>query len=575
MDFLKRILIIALCSVLLVCACPTFSTHSEAAEAALTTEFLRSAIGYLSGYLVSKGYSIAQRSNFDIDDALTASFGDQYQLYKSFMDGLGVYSQAHKELLQSALERAYNSGVFSISEDLDTVLTNYFDSLTVDSSLTLGSATQTFEPLSSSEASTYSFTYIDTSVTSSPIYSITTTVNVPFDYLPILNWQYSGSTLSGLMIIYVPVDPITSYNSIISYKDQMTVSNVNSGSVMNASKGFGSIYQDSRSYYYLYTLLNFNTTYPVQSSTLPDYLSISDGVGFDSIFAYFKLNGVYDSSDFFKATQIEDTSDKDILSSASEVDPETGTVSGGFTMYMRDWSLFQQILKQFSSGILSWTQAIKALGLSQVSSDATPAQKETALDKVAYPDSTYDWFTTTTWDNGITQTVKDEVATAHETELDIADELAETLNGGNDPSDEDKNKAGNAMLLATLLMYLGLWDPPGFDPDDPQTPGIGDGVTTDPTKPNMLVETLTGMGVAGGFINDLWDSVGGSQGLGIIFTVGASFVVFSVIIGGSNYLGSLQSPDVSNNIDISKERSKIPQNNVPLLTTSKKSRRRK
>lgn len=572
MDYLKRILIIALCSILFLCACPIFSIHSRAAEAALTSEFLRSAIGYLSGYLLSKGYSIGKRANFDIDDALTATFGDQYQLYKSFFDLLSAESEEYSTLLQNAVTRAVNSGVFSVSEDVDNWFSDYVSSLTIDNSISIGSSTQTFNGYDANTSFAYSFNTLDISTSVSTPWSFSISCN--YDCIPIISYVFKsdGFTLEAVILYFLPSSKLnaTQANNAIVYSFDYH---------SHADASIGTTYLSSDLGYVPYLNLGFtNTKYGFSGFNFPAFLSGIDvsKTYLASVTAYYRQYGYFDSTVDFVSTKLHDTTDIDILSSASEIDPDTGAVSGGFTMYMRDWSLFQQILKQFSEGILSWNQAIKSLGLSQVSNDATLSEKESALDKVAYPDSTYDWFASTTWGDSLTQTVKDEIATTHETELDIAADLAETINGSNEPSDEDKNQAGNAMLLATLLMYLGLWDPPGFDPDNPGNPGIGDTPTTDPTSRGMLVETLTGMAVAGGLVDDLWDSVGGSQGLGIIFTVGASFVVFSVIVGGSNYLGSLQSPDISNShIDISNERSKIPQNNVPLLTTSKKSRRRK
>lgn len=535
MDYIKRILTIALCSILLICTCPSFSFHSEAAEAALTSEFLRSAIGYLSGYLLSKGYSIGKRANFDIDDALTATFGDQYQLYKSFFDLLSAESEEYSNLIQNAVTRAVNSGVFSVSEDVDNWFSDYVSSLTIDNSIFIGSSTQTFNGYDANTSFAYSFNTLDISTSVTTPWSFSVSCN--YDCIPIISYVFKsdGFTIQAIRLYFLPSSKLntTQANNAIVYSFDYN---------SHADVSIGTTYLSSDLGYVPYFNLSFNNTrYGFSGFNFPAFLSGIDvsTTYLASVTAYYREYGYFDSTVDFVSSQLHDTTDIDILSSASEIDPDTGTVSGGFTMYMRDWSLFQEVLKQFSEGIISWNQAIKALGLSQVDVNATPAEKESALDKVAFPDSTYDWLSSTTWGDSITQSIKDEVSDAHDTELDIADQVSLTVNGGNEPSEEDKQKAGNAALLGSLLMWLGLWNPPSFDPDNPGDPGISGDESNDPSSPDFLGETLAGMAVVGSLIDDLWNVSGGSKGLGIVFTIAASFMIFSVVIGAANYIGSL------------------------------------
>lgn len=556
-NILKKAVIGLIVSCVLVTSMPSFSIRSEAVGAGsayIAYETAQAYLTYLYAYFGARGISSPKIAQ-DPDNTYVANSSPTVveNFVNSFIDKLKLANTAQTTALLYALERAKNSGVFSITAETDQFLKDYLESITVNSQLVLGSSTERFESQASGTGISLSFNYKDNNVINSPYYAWSMNTSIPYDYLPVMWPEFNEyNVLTEITIYYLPKTRISSWDSITSYLNQASVSISNTGSWSPDASFLRASFNSNN--YYLYQHINTNSSRFPSTVTLPTILAILTNTVLQSIYENFILNGYYDSSLELVSDQLYDTSNTDVLSVASEVDPYTGVVTPGFTYYMKDLSLFQQLIQQFNQGILSWNSLIKSLGLSSVASDASVATKEAAMDKVAYPDSTYDWLASTTWGETLTQPVVEEARKYHADEVAKSDSIGELLayQTGGDLPEEDKEKAYNSMLLGSLLMWLGIWRPPNLSGEDPDGGGIGPEDPDDPYGTSgYIADTVAGVSVASGLIDAAFNSAGGSNGFGIVFTLGATFVIFSVLIGAANYFGS-KGDDVENNNSSSK-----------------------
>lgn len=554
-NILKKAIIGLIVCCVLVTSMPSFSIRSEAVEAVIATETAKAYLTYLTSYFVSRGYS-APKIAQDPDNTLVVNGGNSVitNFVNSFIDKARLANALQTTALLQALEKAKNSGVFSLSAETESFLRDFLEEQNVNGSLVLGTTTETFNPISSGESILFGITYHANNA-SSVLYEQSFFFAPQYDYLPIQYFNTSQGRIVSITYDFIPLNPATVDDV---RNNRVTVNSVDSSNQnpFIYSSGIYNMDGSDNGYFWRYEVSLNNSNFSINNFTLPTILTLTAVTNtiINNIRRYFQQNGVFENNLDLTSEVLYDTSNTDVLSVASEIDPSTGVVTPGFTYYMKDLSLFQQLIQQFNQGIISWNSLIKSLGLSSVASDASVATKEAAMDKVAYPDSTYDWLASTTWGETLTQPVVEEARKYHTDEVAKSDSIGELLayQTGGDLPEEDKEKAYNSMLLGSLLMWLGIWRPPNLSGEDPDGGGIGPEDPDDPYGTSgYIADTVAGVSVTSGLIDAAFNSAGGSNGFGIVFTLGATFVIFSVLIGAANYFGS-KGDDVENNNSSSK-----------------------
>lgn len=542
MNNFKRVLIIALCSILCVCTVPRFSLRSEAASTA--TYALYQTLLNLSGYLTTRGYSIIHEHGSSIPsitDLQSMTYENMGNVLFDISMKLNAFGATHDspylgEEFVNAMSEASFRGSILLSKSTRDLVDLWLQTSTSDGSIILSDITDSLSDYVYPGSTSFSVPINGTVreiVPSSDtvIFSVLTDVETSAGYLVFIpssidGWQWSGRFYEapGTYPPYTSATYLTSYG----------------GKQLNV---------------YIYScfsinLLNYNI-YRYGVTNQGSYSFVDSLI--EDLYSG-ELDEVATGS--YIATQITNTSDSDLLTSTNTISDEAD-VEGPTTIYLPSQSEFESLIDDYNSQSISYEDFLKALGINSVSEDATVAEKEEALEVVVTPSEDYLWFTKTRWGaEAIDETRKASAATRAE-EDSLADSIANTANGGSDPDDPD-NKSRGKGLLALLLIGLGIWNTPiiagdgtssGGGTDDDSGDGSGD-------TSGYLAESIAGMAVAGSLVDDFFDAAGGSNGYGLIYTVGASFVIFSVIIGAANYFGALfHGSDTKQNIKASGKKS--------------------
>lgn len=537
MNYFKRILIIALCSILCICTVPRFSLRSEAASTA--TYALYQTLLNLSGYLTTRGYSIVHEHGSSIPtitDLQTMTYENMGNLLFDISMKLNAFGATHDEPylgqnFVNAMSEASFRGSILLSKTTRDLVDLWLQTSNSDGTVEVG------------------------------------TSNVGLDYYAspaFTNFRVDGNSISYFCSV-VPVilgnSSTSSSGNVIFFPENIEDMNYNAlnNTYSMPANAYSSYYFQTLSVTYDNAIYKFQTS---SFSTRPTFLSFFQQTvsGFPTLnqVATMYLDGQFESvpGGSIVTSQITDTSASDLLTSTNTIASD-GTVEGDTTIYLPDQSTLETAIDGYNQGTITYEDFLKIFGINSVASDATVQEKEEALTVVVTPSEDYLWFTKTQWGaDSLEETRKASAATRAE-EDSLADSIAKTANGGSDPEDPD-NKSRGKGLLALLLLGLGIWNTPiiagdgtpsGGGTDDSSGDGSGD-------TSGYLSESIAGMAIASSLIDDFFDAAGGSDGYGLIYTVGASFVIFSVIIGAANYFGALfHGSDTKQNIKASGKRS--------------------
>lgn len=554
MNYLKRILTIALCSVLLVCAIPQFSIRSQASSTA--TYALYETLLSLSGYLATKGYSIIHDSSLpsipSVRELQSWTEQEQEDLLLDIAYELNTYgSSVGFTNLGDEIIRAFRlvsiRGFLQLSQGARIAFDNWIYSATSGGSVELGSISGSISDYYNEAGFYY--------VLGSGVGANNRYVSMSCESLAI---GYSNETVdsTGGITFLLP----SSINDW--YFD--AARNVYT---------YPFIVNSSDRYYYSVTVSYGGHSYDVvYSSVVLDFPAINSDIFVtfnpklgsvkNNISHLFQLyyGGSYDEvvTGSLVSSQIEDTSDSDLLTSSNTISSE-GVLEGDTTIYFPDSETLADTIDGYNQGTLTLQDLLDVLGINQVASDATVQEKEDALSVVVTPTDDYLWFTKTQWGADSLEETRKASASTRAEEDSYADSIANTLNGGSDPEPDDDGKSRGKGLLALLLLGLGIWNTPIIAGDGtPDSGGTDDGSTDGSGDTSgYLQESIAGMAIAGNLVNDFFSAAGGSDGYGLAYTVGASFVIFSVIIGAANYFGALFSgSDTKQNIKSSGKHSR-------------------
>lgn len=535
MNNMKRILTIALCSILIVCTIPQFSIRSEAASTA--TYALYQTLLNLSAYLTTRGYSIAHEygsSIPSITDLQTMTYENLGQRLFDISLKLNAFGATHDlpdlgDQFIDAMSDASFRGSILLSKQTRDLVDLWLYSSTSSGQVIVGSNQGSFSDYSYDPD--FLFNFIQEGV-------VNTSVSFDIEILPL----FVGSNRLALIPLDIndfSYNALTDeyYYSIYGLENYAIYSFELDGKKFNY---YSFVLQDSSS------LKNFSPFYVNQSGI--------NTIGV-AVLRYYQLLLTVPAVNIV-SSQITDTSNSDLLTSTNTIASD-GTVVGDTTIYLPDNTTLESAIDSYNNQSISLDEFLQILGINQVASDATVEEKEDALAVVVTPSEDYLWFTKTQWGADSLEETRKASASTRAEEDSLADSIANTANGGSDPEDPE-NKSRGKGLLALLLLGLGIWNTPiiagdgttsGGGTDDDSGDGSGD-------TSGYLAESIAGMAVAGSLVDDLFDSAGGSNGYGLIYTVGASFVIFSVIIGAANYFGALfHGSDTKKNIKASGKRS--------------------
>lgn len=234
-------------------------------------------------------------------------------------------------------------------------------------------------------------------------------------------------------------------------------------------------------------------------------------------------------------------SSDEVISSTSTVDPDTGAIASDFTVTVPEYDKLQQVINAINQGVLSLKDALASISASSVKSDASPAEKQQAIDSLVevYPASTREQSTTITIPSEATTTVNsatEEVSAIQSVKRAISKAIADARGEPfvTDPDDEeyDVGPAGKP--------YLEDWRFPDLTGSYPDPGGTGNASSEDL---NRASDVADGLAFVTGFIGSFFNV---SKGFNLVYTVGISFVIFSVLIGASHFFGALFGSHASN-----------------------------
>lgn len=271
-------------------------------------------------------------------------------------------------------------------------------------------------------------------------------------------------------------------------------------------------------YYFTVDSYSFNTYYLSSAIyTYEQWLNIATN---------YRLNGTASYNESLTTSQVG--SNVEVVSSTSTVE-EDGNLTGNFTISVADYETLINVLNGLKSGIITLSDALRAINLASVSDTATVEEKQTAISNIADSvpaSSTQSVAVPQAATSAITES-RSKVGTLAHIEHAIANAIAQATGQALPYPDEDPD------YVPPGDPHIEDWDFPSLDPDNPNPGGSGGENEQDRNRAGDVAAAIP---VVASLASDIFDS---ASGFNLITTIGYSFVIFSAIIGASHFFGAL------------------------------------
>ena len=230
------------------------------------------------------------------------------------------------------------------------------------------------------------------------------------------------------------------------------------------------------------------------------------------------------------ATILNDNSE--VVSSTSTVS-QTGEIEGNFVIDVPDYDKLLQVIEGIKSGVLNLKDALLSLGLTTVDPNATVQEKEKTIQDLVdtVPASSITNSSTITVPASSTAEVNevvDQMSVIQTVKQAISKAIADAKG---EPFESDDNEEYDVGPLGNP--YLEDWRFPDLSYSDPDPGGTDPDTTEDQ---NRAADIVNGLSFVTSFISSFYNV---SKGFNMVYTVGISFVIFSIIIGASHFFGAL------------------------------------
>lgn len=518
-------------SVILALFLPLTSLRSEAASIASNAGIMETLffLGGLEGPdLTVNGIPDYETSGLT-QEQYTTLFGGFFDDADNYYSGLGDY-------LKSRVSLALSTGTLRFQRAWMQTYLEYCDSIksgkSVGDSVPLASSSVRYEPISAGTIISFAFTRtnVDNSNTKTEeVVSFT----CDYDCLPVLTYDSNNVTL--YLVTLVPV----SNSSCIHILSQ--TSNIYLTGLDVDSDTFFSIpaFQVTPNSFWnvsLFSAPGFEYGYLSGGQFSRTTLSL-----FTPIIQFLRSNGYYDVFVDVDGSVLT-PSDTSVVSNSNSIDEDTGEITGDTVVYLPDSEVLSSIYDLLRDGSITADDVASTLGLGIVSDGLSVQDKQAIIDGLS--DSVSSILTIGEAGSTTIKQATDTVSEVQTQEQTMTQEVEDKIRQGYDEDSSGK------------VPWWPQWSFPDFIDGSPGgLPGIDP--DPDPDDTSRVTEIVNGTVVIGGLLEDFFNASGGASGFGLIYIIGVSFVLFSVLIGASHFLGALGGSDVRNSRTTQKSGQKV------------------